>query len=302
MGVGASIVLFAPDAPSAVAAAKAAQARVEQIEAVLSDYRAQSEVSLLPARLRETPEVQIDPVLADAAESAQKLRLQTDGAFDERLGELTKLWREARKAGVPPDPKATADAWRRSRADYIIQDANGPTPTLSSLSAIRFDFGGIGKGLACDKAAEVLESHGIDRFLVNLGGDLVLGNPPIGKPGWRVSIDALEGEPLTVELANIAIATSGPRYQSLIVADIEHSHIIDPRLGEPLITPRGVTVLAASGTEADALASALSVLGEQAGPRLQAKFPGTQWRILSRVPTGHVHVWTSSGFPTPSAP
>ncbi len=297
MGVGASIVMFAPDEAVATAGAKAAQERIEQIESVLSDYRVNSEVSTLPARLEHSRTVEIHPDLAHAATLAKSLRATTGGAFDERLGELTRLWRSARRDGIPPDPQAARAAWSRSRVDYTIGGPSNPTPTLTASGPIWLDFGGIAKGLACDEAARVLRSHGIVRFLIDLGGDLLLGDPPPDAPGWRVSIEALDDSPLMVELANVAVATSGARYQSLIVDGVEHSHIIDPRTGEPITMARGVTVLARDGATADALASALSVLGESGSELMRREFPDAQWRILERMPGGTVRETLASNFP-----
>ncbi len=296
MGVGASIVMEASDERTATAAARAAQQRVERLESVLSDYRMDSEVSRLPERLASSHVAEISPTLARTAGLSRGLRHRTGGAFDERLGELTRAWRDARRAGEPPDTERTRAAWKRSRVEYQVRDQPQP-PTLTAEGPIWFDFGGIGKGLACDEAAAVLRSHGIERFLIDLGGDLLAGDPPTGKPGWRIAIDALEYAPLSVELSHAAIATSGARYQSLIIDGVEHSHILDPRTGDPVTTLRGVTVIASNGATADALASALSVLGESGGSLMRIEFLDAHWRILERSSDGSIREIASERFP-----
>jgi len=115
----------------------------------------------------------------------------------------------------------------------------------------------------------VLRKHGITRALIDGSGDIVAGDPPPGKSGWRIGIAALakpqEKPTRFLLLKNAAVATSGDAYQSVTIDGKRYSHIVDPKTGFGLTHRSSVTVIANNGTTADALASAVSVLGPREG-------------------------------------
>ncbi len=275
MGTDARIVLYAPDDASAENAARAAFDRIDELEQALSDYRLDSEVARVARELRPGTPLPIREDLAHALARSKEIRIRTDGAFDERMGLLTRLWRRARADGAPPPPDEARRAFAQSRVDYELV----PGPALLASAPIAFDFGGIGKGLAADEAARVLRSHGIARFLIDMGGDLLAGLPPPGRPGWPVRIEGLHGPADLLLLSERAIATSGPTYQHLVVEGSPLSHILDPRSGRPVDTPRVVSVVCPDAATADALASALSVLGPREADSIAERFPACAWRI-----------------------
>lgn len=110
--------------------------------------------------------------------------------------------------------------------------------------------------------------------LVNMGGDIRLGDPPPDQNGWRVVpvpfADGKRGKPMI--LANVGVASSGDSERFLEVDGVRYSHIVDPRTGIGLTHRTAVTVIAHDATAADALASALSVLGPEIGEDLAAEF------------------------------
>ena len=140
------------------------------------------------------------------------------------------------------------------------------------------DLGGIGKGYAVDAAMAVLAKHGIDRALVAVAGEIGLGAPPPGKNGWRVGIAGLadNGPPTQyLSLVHTAISTSGDTRQFVEIGGRRYSHIVDPKTGVGLTDHSIVTVIAPDNMTADALASAVSVLGPKAGLELIDATPGT---------------------------
>lgn len=308
MGVGARIVLFAPDEGSAVDAASSAFARIAELESALSDYRSDSEVvSLRETLARQLPSlpadepavVSISDDLALALRLSRDLRARTNGAFDERLGEMTALWRSARASGTAPSKAAWERAFDRAHQDYDLVETPEQHSAIAAQGVVFLDFGGIGKGLACDQAASVLRSHGIDRFLIDMGGDLLLGKAPPAQRGWRVAIQGESASPGFVVLAECGIATSGASEQFLEIEGERFSHILDPRSGEPLRQTRSVTVIARDAATADALASALSVLGASGMREIEDRFADIHWRVEESADNVEE---TSSGFPPLSAP
>lgn len=136
---------------------------------------------------------------------------------------------------------------------------------------MQLDLGGIGKGFAADAALAVLASSGAPRCLVNHGGDIAAGDAPPGATGWRVALDAAAGTMIT--LCNDAVATSGDAEQFVEFGGVRYSHIVDPSTGLGLTHRTQVTVIADDATTADALASALSVMGPERTDALLRSFP-----------------------------
>jgi thiamine biosynthesis lipoprotein len=144
-------------------------------------------------------------------------------------------------------------------------------------SNMRLDLGGIAKGFAGDEALTAMAKLGVTRALVNGGGGLSLGEAPPGENGWKVGVAPLgaDAEPSRVLLlANCGIATSGDAWQYVEIGGVRYSHIVDPRTGLGLTTRSSVTVVAPSGTVADGLATAASVLGPEKGLKLIEETPG----------------------------
>ena len=165
---------------------------------------------------------------------------------------------------------------------------------------MRLDFGGIAKGYAADEALAVLRQHGIRSALVAAAGDIAVADPPPGQAGWRVEVGAIDvthaPPPRTLWLRRSAVATSGDVFQRLEIGGRRYSHILDPRTGIGLTDHSLVTVVARDATTADSLATAVSVLGPEAGLRLIERTAGASALIL-RVPEGRIEVTESRHFP-----
>ena len=242
------------------------------LEAILSDYRENSEAMRL---FREDPGLwhEVSPDLAGIFAVCKVLHEKTDGAFDPTLGPLTQLWRISSRSGKLPDEQSLADA--RARSGMRLIEIAGAGPRIRfDRAGMRPDFGAIGKGLAADRAMAVLRASGYPVALIDFGGDLLAGDPPPGTPeGWRVEIRTGINRPYTLDILNTAIATSGDLEQFIEIGGVRYSHIIDPRTGLGLTERRAATVIAPTGAEADALASAACVLGRHRLPMLRSAFP-----------------------------
>ena len=272
MGVPARLLIYSESAEQAEAAARAAFDRISELESVLSDYDSSSEVRrLAPVSVGEPVEVSID--LAAAVRRSTDVSAMTYGAFDASCGPLTQLWRQAFLDGEPPDDAAINAAASRVGWSFISVEEDPPR-LIFDLPGMALDFGGIGKGIAADAALEVLRLQGCPRSLVDLGGDLAIGAPPPGRSGWRIGV-ALDDDSVAshVELAQCGVATSGNAEQHMDHGGNRHSHIIDPRTGFALKHSYAVSVQAPDATTADAMASAISVLGPVVGPSLLEVWP-----------------------------
>lgn len=266
MGVSVRLVVHAPSDRVAASAARAAFARVAELDGKMSDYRAESEVRRLGARAGEWVAVSDDlfRVLARAVDIARLSR----GAFDPTVGPIVALWRESRATGRLPPPEVlerarAAVGWHRIALDSVRRAAWVDR-------GVQIDLGGIAKGYALQEAVAVLRAHGAPSSLVEAGGDIALGDAPPGRSGWSVAVAGADSTLArrTRSLSNVSVATSGASAQFVEVAGVRYSHVIDPRTGLGVTSPRIVTVIAADGATADAAATALSVLGPEAGTRL----------------------------------
>ncbi|MDG2021817.1 MAG: FAD:protein FMN transferase [Phycisphaerales bacterium] len=274
MGGSATIQVYAESEEAGHAATRAAFARMAAVEAALSDYRPKSESRILVEKIDEAVPVSAD--LAAAIGMSQRWHRQSGGAFDPTIGPLTALWRSARREGRRPAPASVRFASDAIGFEKLTFDPVARTVRCRT-AAMQLDFGGIGKGMAADAAMEVLRSHGLTRVLIEVGGDLLAGDPPPGAAGWRVRVRTVEDDDSeTILLANAAVATSGDVEQFLEIEDagstVRLSHLLDPRTGEPIAQRREVTVTirggASPGADADAMASCASVLGFRGAMRL----------------------------------
>ncbi len=273
MGVETRIVLYASDA-TAARAARAAFARIAALEDVMSDWRATSEVRRLDQRPGKW--VRVSRPLFDVLLRAVAVARATDGAFDPTVGPMVALWRDARTRGHLPDARALDAARQRVGWRLIALDSARHRVRLAT-SGMRLDLGGIAKGWILQDALSELARHGVTRALIEAGGDLVVGDSPPGRDGWCVAIPGADASlaARAGAITHAAVATSGAESQFVEIDGVRYSHVVDPRTGLGLTNGLTATVIAPHGALADALATALTVLGGRAALRVIAQFPGT---------------------------
>lgn len=284
MAMSVRIVVYAQDGPDAREAVRAAFRRVVELEDILSHFRPQSELRRLEAAA-PGEWVRVGPELLHVLGVALGVAEATGGAFDPTVGPLVELWREAREAGRSPAPEELDAArartgWHRVELDTTLSAAR------LTRSGIRFDLGGAAKGYILEAALSELSARGFPRALVEAGGDLVVGEPPPGRPGWRVAVPGADPElaERASRLTGAALATSGADARHLEVEGVRHTHIIDPRTGLGVTHGYTAHVIAADAATADALATALSVLGPEGLALVRQRFPGVQASVLGPAP------------------
>lgn len=256
MGTLFSITLYAASEQQAKEAFHAAFARIAELDATLSDYKPDSELSLITQRAVVKPTL-ISNVLFQVLAKGQSFAEQTDGAFDVTVGPLTHLWRQSRRAHALPEPAILQDALAHTGYRKMHLDPKSQTVSFDQPGML-LDVGGIAKGFAADEALAVISRLGIKSALVAASGDLAFSDAPPGESGWKVAIDAL---PKPLLLSNSAVSTSGSSEQHFVVNGVLYSHIINPKTGLGLTTNITTTVIAPHGVDADALATTLNVLG-----------------------------------------
>jgi FAD:protein FMN transferase len=288
MGTLVRITLYAWGEQAANDAFRAAFDRLRDLDAVLSDYRPDSELNRI-TRSGFGRAVPVSEDLFAVLAASQDLAEATGGAFDVTQGPVIRLWREARKTGRVPDRSALQEAARRSGFRRLHLDAGHRTVTFD-MAGMALDVGAIGKGYAASEAVEVLGGLGVRSALVAVSGDLAFSEAPPGQRGWRIGVHS--GDPAVVslpgmlELTNAAVSTSGSSEQHVDIDGRRYSHIIDPSSGMGLVDDITVTVIARRGLDADGLDTAVSVLGAERGLALVESRPGTGALIIRRTRAG----------------
>lgn len=283
MGTSFRVVLYASSAELAEEAIDAAYARVDQLNAALSDYEADSELSRLSAAsdAGAVEGLHVSEELATVLAAARHWAEVTDGAFDPTLGPLVRLWRRSARQGELPSEERLEQArgavgWRALEVDR--------ERLLVSLREreMRLDLGGIAKGYTLDECVRVLAEHGCGRALVDGGGDVVVGDAPPGEQGWRVAVRPFgpDGEPLVLELVHAAVATSGDAYRYVEIDGLRYSHVLDPATGLGLVRRVAATVVARDGMTADALATAACVMGSERAVDWLGELEGIEGRVV----------------------
>lgn len=299
MGLPFRITLFAADREAARSAADAAFERIAELNAVLSDYDSDSELSRLSRTSGQGKVVPVSTDLWRVLERAQALAKRTDGAFDITVGPLVNLWRRARRTKKLPSPAQRTELRKRVGFKNLHLDAAAHTAELR-LPEMRLDLGAIAKGYAVDEALAVLSRRGISRALVGGSGDMAASEAPPGQPGWKIEVAAIDaaGAPPAeiIFLKNRGIATSGDVFQRVEIDGVRYSHIVDPRTGVGLTDHGLVTVVAPDCLTADSIATAVSVLGPEQGMLLIESAPGVAMH-LARQPGTQIEFRESSRWP-----
>ena len=239
---------------------------IELIEGRLSVYRPTSEISHLNRSGAEHPKV-LSADSYELLELADDLREITEGAFDITAGALSEVWGFARREGRMPDQAALEVALSKVGGHHVQLNREDSTACLA-VEDVKVNSGGIGKGFALDRVAQLLRAEGIHDFMVHGGLSSVVArgrrqNFASGN-GWGVALKhpwRWEESLGTIRLSNAALGTSGSGKQFFHFGGRRYSHIIDPRTGQPAAGMMSATVVCPSGAVADALATALFVMG-----------------------------------------
>lgn len=296
MSTEVDFTVYTHDQSAANAAIDAAIAEIERITALMSEWVPDSEVSKINQAAGESA-VEVSAEVFRLLEEAVKISAATQGKFDITFAGAGKFW-DFRK-GVVPTPQQIAEAIQR--IDYRQLELEPTTHRVKLFNAeMKIGLGGIAKGYAIDRAAQILTQRGFAEFSVNAGGDLYVSSGASQKR-WRIGIqEPRDANALLAILpvANVAVATSGDYERFFIKEGKRYSHILDPDTGYPADQCQSVTIVAKRAYLADALATGVFVLGPSAGMQLVESLPDVEVLIVDR----HGVASLSSGLRSKLAP
>jgi thiamine biosynthesis lipoprotein len=258
-------------APAAVAeeAAGIVFSIFREVDAAMSEWKETSPLSALNRAAGVHP-VAVPADLREVIKRAIEISERSDGAFDITWAALWGLWDfKAASPRVPADDEIDR---LQTLVDYHRIEIDDEAGTVYlPREGMLIGLGGIAKGHALDVSARALRERGIESFLISAAGQMMLGGLRGERP-WRVGVRDPRGAPddyfAFVEMSGVSISTSGDYERYFIQDGVRYHHILDPRTGRPSRGPRSVTVVSPDATLADALSTAIMILGTERGLKL----------------------------------
>ncbi|MHC4990673.1 MAG: FAD:protein FMN transferase [Planctomycetota bacterium] len=259
-----------------------------EIDATMSEWKPTSPLSAVnEAAGRDA--VPVPEALRALIRRGIEIGERTDGAFDITWAALWGLWDF--KASEPEVPKAEDIEERVALVDFrrVVVDDDAGTVALPEHGML-IGLGGIAKGHALDRAAAALRERGFDSFLISAAGQMMLGGLRGDRP-WRIGIRDPRGGPdeyfAFLEVNDVSVSTSGDYERFFELDGVRYHHILDPRTGRPSRGLRSATVVCADATLADALSTALMILGPKRGLALVDAWDGVEAVLVDHE--GDVH-------------
>jgi thiamine biosynthesis lipoprotein len=297
MGTRCTIATLHADRAVVERAVNRALDEIARLDALMTTWTDTSEVSRINSGAGSGEAVSVSPETFEVLEQSLWVARASGGAFDITVGAFKGLWKfDEDKDGSLPRRSDVLE--RLPLVDYrgLLLEPSRRTARLARRDQ-SITLGGIAKGLIVDRAVAKLRENGLRDFLVQAGGDMFAAGSHDGRP-WRVGIQdprAGGAEPRSadtsfalLELRDAAFNTSGD-YERFVIKDGQrYHHILDPRTGYPVTHTRSVTVLAPTSFLADALDTAVFVLGAEKGMQLVRSVPGVEVVIVDAQNQVHV--------------
>ena len=261
MGTRVYVELWARDSAKGGAAIDAVMAEMRRIDALMSHYKAESQLSQINARANREP-VQVDKELFDLIKLSTHYSQITEGAFDityASVGYLYDFPSHVHPSEAQIKSALPAVNWRNLLLDEEHHTVRFEHPGM------RIDLGGIGKGYAVDRGVAILKERGIQHAVVTAGGDSRIIGDRLGRP-WLVAIrhpDDPHKVVTRIPLSDIAMSTSGDYERYFDENGVRYHHIIDPRTGHSASKVRSATILAPTATQTDGMSKTAFVLGPE---------------------------------------
>lgn len=277
MGTDFEVTVVAPNEEIGYININEAVSEIQRIEAIISSWNENSETSRINRNAGIAP-VAVSAELYGLIERSLRISEITDGAFDITFAALDGLWKFNGEMTQVPDREAIDRACAKIGYKKIVLDPEKQTVFLPE-AGMRIGFGAIGKGFAADKAKELLRSKDVKSGIINASGDLTTWGTKSNGEKWLVGIsNPLDRDQVFswLPLVESSVATSGD-YEKFIELDgKKYAHILDPRTGMPASGVQSVSVFAKHAELCDALATAVFVMGRDAGLHLINQLDGVE--------------------------
>ena len=270
-------------------------AELAQVDSALSMFNKQSVIS----RVNRGEDVQTNKMFDTVFNLAEKISDDTDGAFDITVAPLVNLWGFGFKTGNQPT-KAAIDSLRSIVGYKKIALKDGHIRKADPR--VMLDCSAIAKGYGCDVVAALLRRHGIDNYMVEIGGEVVTQGISEKRLPWKIGVTKPADDSLAVDkelqtvlnVKNMAMATSGNYRNFYYKNGKKYAHTIDPKTGYPVQhSILSATVLAKHCAEADAYATSFMVMGMEGAKRILEKHSELMAYLIYADKDGNMQVWYS---------
>ena len=281
--MGSAFVFSAADESDTLAweAIEAGIAEVRRIEALISSWDPNSQTSEINRNAGIQP-VKVDWELFALIRRALKVAQLTQGAFDPSFAAIDQVWRfDGSMQSLPSEAEIQHSV---RNIDYQKVILNAQDTTVYVEKGMKLSFGAIGKGYAANRAKQVMQSLGVAHGLVNAGGDLICWGKKGGNTDWRIGIADPETKGQVrgwLSINDLAVVTSGDYEKFAMIEGVRYAHIIDPRTGYPAHGLRSVSIFCPDVELADALATAVFVMGKEEGLSLVNQLRGIEVVLIT---------------------
>ena len=270
-------------------------AELAKVDSALSMFNKQSVIS----RVNRGEDVQTNKMFDTVFNLAEKISDDTDGAFDITVAPLVNLWGFGFKTGNQPT-KAAIDSLRSIVGYRKVTLKDGHVRKADPR--VMLDCSAIAKGYGCDVVAALLRRHGIDNYMVEIGGEVVTQGISEKRLPWKIGVTKPADDSLAVDkelqtvlnVKNMAMATSGNYRNFYYKNGKKYAHTIDPKTGYPVQhNILSATVLAKHCAEADAYATSFMVMGMEGAKRILEKHSELMAYLIYADKDGNMQVWYS---------
>ncbi len=283
MGTELKVTVSTEDAARADLAIQSVFREFDRLDAKLTVWNKDSDIWLLNAAAGDH-KVAVSAETREVLQIAHQISEETGGRFDVTFAALSGLWKfdYQDKDNSVPDPKEIAKRLPLiNYRDLVVDDAAGTA--FLKRKGMRVNLGGIGKGYAVDRAADILKRSGLRDFMIQAGGDMYVSGRRGDRP-WRLGIRDPRGPAdrifASLDLTDGTFSTSGDYERFFFKDGIRYHHILDLRTGQPARLSRSVTLVTERAVIADALAKGVFILGPDEGMALIERTPGVQGVIV----------------------
>ena len=279
---GCSLFLWGADEAALDNAFREVLVKLQALHNTINAYDKDSELSRLNEAAYKEAFV-CSEELWNVIAASRKAWQVTDGAFDPTVGVAMRLWGFHKKKETLPTQEELASVLDKVGLSKVLFD-DAARSLRFTVDGMALDFGGIAKGYAADLAKSILDKHGIEIYMIDLGGNLLLSEKtPNGETAFKVSIRSPEDKNAAAKvlmLKGCAVATSGNYERSRMIQGRRIGHIMDPLTCMPVQQFASVTAMTRCGVDSDVFSTAVFARGRELAEKLRKSVPGTDFVML----------------------